>query len=288
MQVRTDDRHDTVLTFRNRLERAMDRVEISQSELARQAGIDRSTLSQLLKGEGQRLPRAETVAAIARCLQISMDWLLGLSGDERTQAAILRESIEIAPLTKTPVDENLARWHDEAVGTKIRYVPSTLPDLMKTEATLNHEFRDYAVKSPKQAITASRDKRRFSRLPDADMEICLPRQRLENYAAGTGLWQGISKEHRLEQLEEMQSLLQELYPKLRLFLFDGLTHYAAPYTIFGRQRAAIYMGQMYFAFTTRDHVRTLTDHFDDLIRAAVIQSNEVSDFVGALKAKVAD
>lgn len=281
--MKTQERQETVRTFRERLLQAMEKRGVSKSALARDVGIDRSTLSQLLSSDNDRLPRAETVAAMATALQVSLDWLLGLTAEARLHAAILQESIVFAPAARTPVDENIARWHQEAAGRKIRYVPTTLPDLTKTESTLVHEFQDYAAKTAKQAIVASRDKRAYSRLPDTDIEICMSMQSLETFAEGGGIWSGLSAEARLEQLAEIQSLLDELYPRLRLFLFDGLTHFAAPYTIFGMQRAAIYLGQMYFAFTTREHVRMLTNHFDDLIRAATVQAHEAADFVGSLK-----
>lgn len=281
--MRSFERQETVRTFRERLQLAMDRAEMSKSALAKAVGIDRSTMSQLLAAENDRLPRADTVAGIASTLRVSLDWLMGLTADERSQAAILQESIVFSRATRSPVDENLARWHQESAGRKIRYVPSTLPDLAKTERTLIHEYQDFASKSTDQAILAMRDKRAYSRLPDTDIEICMSTQRLENFASGRGIWAGLEQDARLEQLAELRSLLKELYPRLRLFLFDGRTHYSAPYTIFGMQRAAIYLGQMYFAFTTREHVRTLTDHFDDLIRAATVQSHEAAEFVGELQ-----
>lgn len=280
--MRSDERQETVRVFRERLQLAMDRADMSKSGLAKAVGIDRSTLSQLLSPENDRLPRADTVAGIASTLRVSLDWLMGLAADERSHAAILQESIIFSPATRSPVDENLARWHQESAGRKIRYVPSSLPDLAKTERTLIHEYQDFASKSTDQAILATRDKRAYSRLPDTDIEVCMSTQGLETFAAGKGIWTGFELDARLEQLAELESLLRELYPRLRLFLFNGRTHYAAPYTIFGMQRAAIYLGQMYFAFTTREHVRTLTNHFDDLIRAASVQSHEAADFVGAL------
>lgn len=287
--MRTQDRRDIVMTFRTRLTSAMERAEVSKAGLARRVGIDRSTLSQLFSAENDRLPRIETLAAIAATLQVSLDWLLGLSAEERTGAAILQDSLQFS-LTppQSPTDENLRRWHQEAVGYKIRYVPTTLPDLAKTHATLTHEFQDYVAKTTEQAIQATQDKRAYSRLPDTDMEICASRQGIEEFALGNGIWRGLSLDARLEQLDEMAKLLDELYPKVRLFLFDGLRHYAAPYTIFGMQRAAVYVGQMYFVFTTKEHIRTLTNHFDDLIRAAVVQSHQAADFVAALRSRVSD
>ncbi|MBM3571988.1 MAG: helix-turn-helix transcriptional regulator, partial [Alphaproteobacteria bacterium] len=73
------DRRDTSRLFRARLEQALARAGLSQAEVARRTGIDRSTLSQLLAADLDRLPRADTVAALARALDASLDWLLGLS-----------------------------------------------------------------------------------------------------------------------------------------------------------------------------------------------------------------
>ena len=82
----------------------------------------------------------------------------------------------------------------------------------------------------------------------------------------------------------MVDLVEELYPSFRWFFFDGLTRYSAPVTIFGPRRAAVYIGQMYFVFNTTEHIRVLTRHFDNLIRAAVVQPPEV----GALLRRLLD
>ena len=85
----------------------------------------------------------------------------------------------------------------------------------------------------------------------------------------------------------MIRLAEELYPTLRIYLFDGLTHFSAPYTVFGPMRAAVYIGQLYFVINTQEHVRVLTRHFDDLIRAATVQANEVATFLSGLRAEIA-
>lgn len=280
------DRRKTVRLFRERLIEAMDKAEMNRSRLAREAGVDRSTLSQLLSEDNDRLPRADTVAAVATTLQVSLDWLLGLTTAETLGAAILRESVEVAPSApSSPTDENLQRWHREAVGYKIRYVPATLPDFTKTEAVLTYEYADYAAKKPEQAIAAAAGKLAYTRMPEADFEICCSRQLIEGFARGEGIWGGLDEAARIEQLDHMAELADELYPRLRLFLFDGLTQYAVPYTVFGPKRAAVFLGEMYFAFNTTEHVRVLTEHFDRLIRAAVVQAHEVSDFLAELAAE---
>ena len=74
----------------------------------------------------------------------------------------------------------------------------------------------------------------------------------------------------------MAALLDDLYPTFRLFLYDGRLRYSVPYTIFGPYRAAIYVGDMYLVLNATEPIRTLTRHFDNLIRAADINAHEAS------------
>lgn len=282
------DRRETVRIFRIRFLEALERAELSRSALARQTGVDRSTLSQLLSVDNDRLPRADTVAAIASVLKVSLDWLLGLSHESRLGADVLQESLQFTPSAQTPVDENLARWHVEAAGYKIRYVPATMPDLIKTEEVMRFEFRDYVAKSADQAIAASHGRLAYTRLPDTDMEICMPRQSLEAFARGQEMWTGLGPAARAAQLAKMAEIADELYPSLRINLFDAMTHYSAPYTIFGPARAAIYLGQMYFVFNTTPHIRVLMRHFDGLVRAATVQATETVAFLRTLSAEIED
>lgn len=282
------DRREIVRVFRARLLEALGKAGLTRSALARQTGIDRSTLSQLLSPDNDRLPRADTVAAIATALRVSLDWLLGLSHEPKLGADVLQESLHFTPSAQTPVDENLARWHMEAAGYKIRYVPATLPDLIKTEDVMRYEYRDYVAKSADQAIAASHGRLAYTRLPDTDMEICMPRQSLEGFARGQECWNGLSAAVRRAQLDKMADIADELYPSLRVNLFDGLTHYSAPYTIFGAMRAAVYLGQMFFVFTTTPHIRVLMRHFDELVRAATVQATETPAFLRQLSADIGD
>ena len=52
------DRAETVDAFRRRLEELIDRSGVTRTAFAARAGIDRSTLAQLLSSKNQRLPRA--------------------------------------------------------------------------------------------------------------------------------------------------------------------------------------------------------------------------------------
>jgi hypothetical protein len=114
------------------------------------------------------------------------------------------------------------------------------------------------------------------------MEVCMPRQRLELLAEGRGQWRSLGRDARRMQLAHMADLLEELYPTFRLFLYDQLRSYSIPYTIFGPQRAAIFVGEMYLVLNATDHIRALTRHFDNLIRRAAVSAHESAAFIRAL------
>jgi len=275
-------KQEIVAIFRKRLLESMQERDVNQSSLSRETGVDRSTLSQLLAEENLRMPRADTVASLARALQVSTDWLLGLSQDSRFGAEILRQSLEVAPHEPSPADDNLKRWYEEAAGLKIRYVPTLLPDIFKTDRVLEYEYAEMWERPVSRAKEEARRHRNFSRGPDNDLEICMPRQALEDFCSGAGIWRDLDADARAEQVETLRGMIDELYPGVRLYLFDGRRRYSVPYTIFGARRAAVYMGQMYFAFNTTDYVRILVRQFDDLVRNAEVHAHEVGAFVGSL------
>ncbi len=269
------DRRLTVETFRERLSQVIERSGLSRSGFAAKVGLDRSTLSQLLSGANARLPRAETIAAIAEQEQVSTDWLLGLVQEEKIGTNILSEAPEIARGASSYSDERLARWRAEAVGYKIRYVPSTLPDLLKGEEVIRYEYTQQGSAMPAIRLEQAEARLAYSRRPETDLEACSSLQALEGFARGQGIWEQLPASSRKLQLSWMIALVDELYPTFRWFLYDGLEHYSAPVTIFGPSRAAVYIGNMYFVFNSTEHIRALTQHFDNLIRGAIVQPPDV-------------
>ncbi|MFQ5985214.1 MAG: helix-turn-helix domain-containing protein [Alphaproteobacteria bacterium] len=280
------DRGDTVRLVRERLGEVLRRSGLSGSAFAHKVGVDRATLSQLLSPGNDRLPRAETIAAIAQAEKVSVDWLLGLSHEGHLGADIVRRPLEIEPGASSPADERLARWHAEAIGYKIRYVPTTLPDLLKTEEVIRYEFREFAPGTPNQRIENSQARLAYQRRPETDMEVCSAYQTVEAFARGEGIWRELPAKARDAQLQRMIAITQELYPTFRWFLHDGLSRFSVPFTIFGPGRAAVYMGEMYFVFNSTEHIRVLTRHFDELIRAAIIQPPDVAAWLTGLRAEV--
>lgn len=276
------DRRELNRLFRTRLAEAMGRTGVNQTNLAAQTGIDRSTLSQLLSQQMDRLPRADTVAALATALQVSLDWLLGLSHEDTLSADIRTEGLQITTSTGAPIEESLSQWFEEATGYKIRYVPANLPDLMNTDAVTQYQYGKSVARNANQVMAGIVDQLEHIRLPETDVEICMPIQTIDTFARGAAQWTALKSADRRTQLEHMATLTKDLYPGLRLHFYDIRTHFSAPYTVFGNLRAAVYMGQMYFVFNTYEHIRALSRHFDSLIRATVIQAPDASNYLASL------
>jgi len=272
--------------FRERLAELIERDGRGRAAFAARVGLDRSTLSQLLSTETARLPRAETIAAIARETQVSADWLLGLSQTGRPGAELVPETLQVEPGGASPMDERLQRWHVEARGYKIRYVPTTLPDLLKTSAVIAHETPHPESVTPAARQRQAESDLAYSRLPETDMEACCSWQTVASLARGEGVWRDLPRAARVEQLQHAIALLDELYPTFRWFLYDGLAQFSVPFTIFGPQRVAIYFGDMYFVFNATEHIRVMTRHFDSLIRQATVPPTEVVAYLEALRSEI--
>ena len=270
------DKRDLSQLFRERLKLMLARSGQNQSAFAASVGIDRSALSQLLAGQSTRLPRDETLLNMAATYNVSLDWLLGISQDEWL-ASEIRESLEIEEGTGSFDRTLLAAWHAEAAGTKIRYVPAGIPDLLRTDAVIDYEA-GITRKNRDSQIDEKDYRIYYNRRPETDMEVCMPRHMLEIFAKGNGVWSGLDEAARRKQLAHIARLVDDLYPSFRLYLYDGRQRYSIPYTIFGQIRAAIYVGEMYLVLNAVTPVRTLTRHFDNLIRAAEINAHEAAAY----------
>ncbi|MBO9096812.1 MULTISPECIES: helix-turn-helix domain-containing protein [Rhizobium] len=273
------DKRKLAVLFQQRLRLLFDRSQESQSAFADNVGIDRSALSQLLSGKTARLPRVETLLSIAERHQVSLDWLLGISQDEGLMGALL-PSLEI----ETSDDEGaglLIKWHAEATGSKIRYVPARIPDLLRTPEVIAYEASE-AHQSAATQVAGTAFRLDYNREPGTDMESCMPLQTLEAFAAGQGIWQGLPKAARQGQLLHMADLIDDLYPSFRLFLFDGRARFSVPYTVFGSLRAAVFVGRMYLVLHNVDSVRMMQRHFDDLVRDTRIHAHEVAAYIRLL------
>lgn len=264
--------------FRQRLAQLVESRPGGLSALARDAGIDRSALSQFLDEGALRLPRAETLRALAEARGASTDWLLGLSN-----AAEGGQEVALGIEVETAVDADgqtpLARWQREAEGAKIRYVPSTLPDLFRLPEFAYEPLEPGRAEARAEHAAGLREE---AALSDTDVEICMPEQVIEALARGHGVWSEVPEGLRRAQIAHMGVEAERLYPAVRLHLYDGRRTFSAPFTVFAMKRAAIYLGRSYLVVTALEQVRQLARHFDDLVREATVPPQAVHEHLAAL------
>lgn len=276
------DKRDRSALFRARLAEAMADKGMSRAALARAAGVDRSTLSQLL-APGTRLPNAQLAADCAQALGISADWLLGLTGRPEPIADLLATSLTVAEAPRALIDETIFGWHREAAGYKIRHVPATLPDMLKTRAMVEWEYRPQLGRTAEQALGAFEDRLQWMRSARSDYEIALPLHELAAFAAGTGYYEGLPRAVRIDQIDRLIQLTDQLYPSLRLYLFDAKRVFSAPVTIFGPLLAVVYLGRHYLAFRDSARVESISQHFDWLVKEAAFSARDVPGHLARLR-----
>jgi transcriptional regulator with XRE-family HTH domain len=278
------DKRARAALFRDRLAAATRASGTTQAALARAVGVNRSTLSQLLAGEDARLPNAQLAAECASTLGVSADWLLGLTERPERAADLLAASMLMTEAPRALVDEQIFAWHREAAGYKIRHVPATLPDMLKTHALLSWEYEPHLGRTVDQAIGASEDRLAWMRSSGSDYEIAMPIHEITSFARGEGYYAGLGADVRREQLDWLLTVHDQLYPRLRLFLFDARRVFSAPITVFGPLLAVLYLGRNYLAFRDTDRIRAFTQHFDWLVREAEVATRDVPGVLGRLRA----
>jgi len=273
--------------LRERLRAAMAERGTTQSALAREVGVDRSTISQLLAGQGARLPNAQVVAECAAALGISADWLLGLTDRPESAADLLAASFAVTSAQRALIDEQIFEWHRAAAGYKIRHVPASLPDLLKTRAMLRWEYEPHLGRTTEQAIGASKDRLNWMRSARSDYEIALPLHEVQAFARAEGYYAGLPATLRRAQIDRFLDLHDQLYPRLRITLYDARRVFSAPLTVFGPLMAVLYLGRNYLAFRDVPRVEAFTLHFDALVREAAVPERDWPAHLQGLRAAIA-
>lgn len=268
--------------FRERLVEAMSSKGVTKSGLSRAVKVDRSTVGQLLKSDHTRLPNAQLAADAAEVLGVSTDWLLGLTNRPETPGDIVAAALSLSPAERTSADEQLLEWHHEAAGYKVRHVPATLPDILKTKPMLEWEYASVRERRLPEAYGAMQEQLEWLSSGVSDYEIALPIHEIEACAAGTAYYKDVEESIRREQLKFIADQCDLMFPRLRIFLFDAHRVFSSPVTIFGPNLAVVYVGQCYLAFREIERVKALSSHFDWLVREAVVDARNVPTFIRSL------
>ena len=274
------DKRDLATRFSERLRQVLDSREGGAAAFVRDTGIDRSALSQFLDPKTVRLPRAEALRNISVARGISVDWLLDLENAREGRQEV-SSSIEIEGELNGDISP-LKRWREEADGHKMRYVPSTLPDMLSLAGLQPDDNRDKldARGGGVENVLDGMD------IHDMDLEISMPIQTLEDVTHQTGLWRKFDPELCKRQLTHMAAICKENYPALRLHLYDGTKTFSAPFTVFGKMRVAIYVGEAYLVVTSKEQIKTFVHRFDGLVRQTIISPNKVDEHLAKLADRI--
>jgi hypothetical protein len=225
------------------------------------------------------------VAECAAALGVSADWLLGLTERPERMADLLATSLTMTEAPRALIDETIFGWHQEAAGYKIRHVPATLPDMLKTRAMLRWEYEPQLGRTAEQAIGASEDRLAWMARSGSDYEMALAIHELEAFARAEGYYRGLPAAIRAEQIARLRDLYGELYPGLRIYLFDARRVFSAPVTVFGPLLAVLYLGRHYIAFRDSARVASFAQHFDWLVREAEIGARDFPALLDRLAAE---
>ncbi|MEY4697036.1 MAG: hypothetical protein RIT14_1464, partial [Pseudomonadota bacterium] len=104
---------------------------------------------------------------------------------------------------------------------------------------------------------------------------------------GSGYYAGLPAALRVAQMDQLIQHTEQLYPGLRLYLFDARRVFSAPVTVFGPLLAVVYLGRHYLAFRETARVDSIRQHFDWLVTEAACPAREVGAHLRALRAKIA-
>jgi hypothetical protein len=115
----------------------------------------------------------------------------------------------------------------------------------------------------------------------------MPMHEIDGFARGIGYYRDLPADVRREQIDRFLDLAEQLYPRLRIYLFDARRLYSAPITVFGPLLCVFYAGGHYLAFRDRDRIETFSTHFDRLVREADITARALPDHLRALRQAIA-
>lgn len=268
--------------FRARLAALMARSGMTPAAFARSAGIDRSTLSQFLSGAAPRLPRAETLAAIARAAHVSVDWLLGLSQREEIGAEIIEAVLQVEPYGRLPAGDTFLSWLREAQGSRVCTVPIGLPDFLKLDEVLEADYPPTPQRPAGTAVASVRRRLELMRHPQHQLELCVAAEAFEHFALGLGRFARLDPALRQRQLRHAAALIDELYPGVRIHLYAAAETYSAAYTVFGARRVALFLGSSWLVLNAPQHIEMFVQRFGELVRQAVVQPHDAARHVAAL------
>lgn len=274
--------------FQQRLRTALEQTGDTVSGFCREHDLDRPTITQLLLAKDYRMPRGDTLAALATALNVSADWLLGLSEDPQKGIELVDAAINIGIERAVPSSLSIADWHRQVPDSKIRCVsPLGIPDQLKTDDTLLYEYLPiYGTEKKVRAFIESADRRVITERRRKDYEVCISQQRLHDFAHGAWLWGSMPARQRRKQLEYMADEADALYPHFRLHVFDEMQMLSNSFYVFGSKAAMWVTDTGKLVFNRATHIDYFNNMFDSYIRHTVVHPHEAAAYIRKLAESV--
>ena len=125
-------------------------------------------------------------------------------------------------MTEAPralIDETIFGWHQEAAGYKIRHVPATLPDMLKTREMLAWEYEPQLGRTAEQAIGASEDRLRLDARGALGLRDRPAAARDHAFARAEGYYAGLPATIRRAQLDRLHRPSRSALPRAAAYLF---------------------------------------------------------------------
>jgi hypothetical protein len=200
-------------------------------------------------------------------------------------ADLLATSLTMTEAPRALIDEAIFAWHREAAGYKIRHVPATLPDMLKTRAMVEWEYAPQLGRTPNRPSAPSRTGWPGCAARGRIMKSPCPCTRSTPLPAPTGYYRGLPAGCGPSR----STASPPVRPALPLAAAVPLRCAAGvfrPVTVFGPLLAVVYLGRSYIAFRDAARVQAMTEHFDWLVREAEVGARDAARHLRALKLKV--
>ena len=205
--------------------------------------------------------------------------IMGSSGREQ-----IAPMLEVERVTDDTNSKVIAEWHREAMGYKIRYAPSALPDLLRTEAVRAFEFNAQNRTEREAREQLARDQLVYSRRPETDMEVCMPVQRLEQFSRGQGGLERTVRAIAAPAVRTHDHADRRALPDISsLPVRRTGSPCSTLYPVRSVARCGLLWGHgSYLVVNSVEHIRALTTHFDRLIHIARYGPDRVTEKISEL------
>jgi transcriptional regulator with XRE-family HTH domain len=215
--------------FVERLQAAMADRNINAAQLARETGLSKAAISQLLSAKKPRLPNSYSVYNLARALDRTVDYFLAPAPQGRGPRMPLAVDY-YESLLDEPVWVNAG---DQLSDTDfVIDICDTLPDFLKTEATLLVEYGDrpetHEYFRRMEAVRA-----RFAERPFHGFVLC-DAPVVFQLISGVGLYRALSAEERQNQIALMVDYFEDHFPTVSCIVIHFRHLELSPALLFGK------------------------------------------------------